>query len=123
MTAEEERNLAAAQRWVLLYNTDPERFCDEMLTDDSEMHARHGTPGLFGREACRQAVRSVLAAYPDRRIQAVALAASGDTVFAELRSQRTRAADGVAEKRHLVCVLRFRDGRVATDHDFEAMFD
>ena len=122
MTAEEERNLGTARRWTLLYNDDPERFCDEMLTDDSEMHIPIRGDRHMGREACRAAVRAVLMAVPDRRQRMTATAVSGDSAFVEMFWEGTSSgeAPGWGEKGarvsvQAVSVLRIRDGRVASE--------
>ena len=82
-------------------NDDPERFCDEMLTDDSEMYIPSRGDRHMGREACRAAVRAVLMAVPDRRQRVTATAVSGDTAFVEMFWEGTSSgeAPGWGERR------------------------
>ena len=88
-----------------------------MFPDDSEMHA--GTKAFIGKDACREAVRNVLAEWPDRRIRPIALAAGGDVVFVEMRWEGTASADGAGVALHVISVLRLREGRVANEEVFQ----
>lgn len=124
MTAEEERNLAVALRWTLLYNTDPGRCCDETLADDIQAN-RAGqqaqTPG--GREAYRAAVRANLVAVPDRKQRVIAVAADGDRVFVEMSWEGTSSGEDAARfgpsgtpvKLPCISVLRIADGRIVSE--------
>jgi predicted ester cyclase len=123
VTPEEERNLEAAKKWTLLYNTDPERCCDETLADDVETHVLSRKVHSAGsRESYRAAVRANLAALPDRKQRVIALAASGDKVFVEMFWEGTSSGaqerfgpKGTAVSVQCISVLRFVDGRIASE--------
>ncbi|MCA9830880.1 MAG: ester cyclase [Dehalococcoidia bacterium] len=126
MSAEEERNLDAARRWTHLYNTDPDRCCDEMLTDDCEvlMPARN-VHDKGGREGYRLAVRTNLEALPDRRQRVLSLAADGDRVFVEMVWEGTSSGvhaqfgpEGSPFRLHCISLLRFVEGCIASETVF-----
>ena len=101
MTAEEERNLELAKKYLELYNTDLDRFVPECYAPDFEVVG----PGLasFGGDYDQfiQIEKAILKKNPERKMRVVEFFPSGDTVVVE----------GVG----FVAFLKCKDGKIIQD--------
>ena len=86
------------------------------FTEDAVYHNIPAAP-IRGREAIREAVRGFSASWDRTEWQILALAAEGDTVFAE-RIDHTWADEDREVRLPVVGVFTMRDGRIAYWKDY-----
>jgi ketosteroid isomerase-like protein len=113
--SEEERNLEAVGRWAELYNDDVHRMVDESYAESFEVDVR-GQFVMHRRETFHRAEETVLAAVPRRRMRIVRAIADGDTVVVE--AVLVDPDKGEDWQPPWCAVLRFRDGKIVSDHTY-----
>lgn len=115
MTAEEQRNLAVAARYIELYNTDIDRFVPECYAIDCEVYAMGGGV-IRGHEQFLRVEKSVLRAAPKRRMRLDFSHAVGNVVILEVTLlDPDRGADWQLP---FCAVLTCRDGKIVTDRSY-----
>ena len=109
MTPEEQRNLAVAKQYELLYNTDIKRFVHECYTPDCVVNG-----GLIrGYEQFVQVEEKVLRAAPKRTMRVDRTYPSGNAVIVE--AVLLDPDQGADWQLPFCAVLTCRDGKIATD--------
>ena len=115
MTEEEERNLAAAERWAKLYNEDVHRMVDECYAPQAEISVV-GRMAFGNGETFHRAEENVLTAAPRRRAHIERMIARGDAVVVEAV---LRDPDRGEDWRTPWCaILTFREGKIVLDHTY-----
>ena len=100
MTAEEERNLELAKKYLELYNTDIDRFVPECYAPDFEV-VGPGIASFSGYDTFIRVEKEILKRRPERKMRVVEFFPSGDTVVVE----------GVG----FVAFLKCKDGKIIQD--------
>jgi ketosteroid isomerase-like protein len=113
--SEEERNLEAVKRWAELYNDDVHRMVDESYAETFEVDVR-GQFVMHRRETFHRAEQAVLVAAPRRRARIERAVAAGDTVVVE--AMLLDPDKGEDWQSPWCAVLRFRDGKIVSDHTY-----
>jgi len=113
--SEEERNLEAVKRWAELYNDDVHRMIDESYAETFEVDVR-GHLVMHRRETFHRAEQAVLVAAPRRRARIERAVAAGDTVVVE--AMLLDPDKGEDWQSPWCAVLRFRDGKIVSDHTY-----
>ena len=109
MTPEEQRNLAVAKQYELLYNTDIKRFVHECYTPDCVVNG-----GMIrGYEQFDQVEAKVLRAAPKRTMRVDRTYPSGNAVIVE--AVLLDPDQGADWQLPFCAVLTCRDGKIATD--------
>ena len=109
MTPEEQRNLAVAKQYELLYNTDIKRFVQECYTSDCEVNG-----GMIrGHEQFVQVEDKVLRAAPKRKMRVDRTYPVGNVVIVE--AVLLDPDQGADWQLPFCAVLTCRDGKIATD--------
>lgn len=112
---EEERNLRAVEVWAKLYNDDVHRMVDESYAEDFEVQVL-GLLTMRKRETFHRAEEAVLVAAPRRRARIERSIAAGDTVVVE--ATLVDPDRGEDWQTPWCAVLRFRDGKIVSDHTY-----
>ena len=116
MTTERQRqNLVVAQRYVDLYNTDPERFVRECYHTYYEV----GVMGLGTYDGIDKFIdveKKVLKAAPQRRMRVVHMHATDDAVVVE--AEVTDTARGANWALPFCAVLEIRGDKIAIDRTY-----
>jgi len=115
MTAEEQRNLDTAHRYIELYNNDIERFVPECYTDDCRVIAA-GAGTIAGPAQVLAVARAVLNAAPCRRMRLDHEHVAGATVIMEICLLNPDA--GAEWSLPFVTILTMRDGKIAVDTNY-----
>lgn len=115
MTENKDRNLAAAHRYIDLYNNDIERFVPDCYTDDCEVYAMGGGV-IEGPTKFLEVERNVLRAAPRRRMRLDHLHLAGDVVTVEVTLLDPDA--GADWELPFVAVLTMREGKIAIDRSY-----
>lgn len=113
MTAEEERNLKAVERWEHTYNHDFQAMVDEVYAPDCEVRNMFAGSVFNGREALRAVEREIHTQVPERKLRVLKTVACGDTVALE--------CEGVFPgQTFAACVFLTFDanGQVKSDHTY-----
>ena len=109
MTPEEQRNLAVAKQYELLYNTDIKRFVHECYTSDCEVNG-----GMIrGHEQFVQVEDKVLRAAPKRKMRVDRTYPVGNAVIVE--AVLLDPDQGADWQLPFCAVLTCRDGKIMTD--------
>jgi ketosteroid isomerase-like protein len=112
---EEERNLRAVETWARLYNDEPHRMVDESYAEEFEVHVM-GQMVMRKRDTFHRAEQGVLDVAPRRRARIERTIAAGDTVVVEaVLIDPDRGEDWQTP---WCAVLRFRDGKIVSDHTY-----
>ena len=115
MSSRKERNLKVAQRYVELYNTDPERFVRECYHDDYKVGAM-GVEWFDGIENFIEIEKAVLAVAPSRLMKVDHMHATEDAVIVEARIvDQDRGEDWSLP---MCAVLEIRDDKIAVDRTY-----
>lgn len=115
MSNRKEQNLKVAQRYVDLYNTDPERFVRECYHDDYKVGAM-GVEWFDGIEKFVEIEKAVLAAAPSRLMKVESMHATEDAVIVEANIvDETRGADWSLP---MCAVLEIRGDKIAIDRTY-----
>jgi len=115
MNERQKHTLAVAERYVDLYNTDPERFVRECYHDDYEVGAMGiGTYG--GVDKFIAIERAVLAAAPKRKMQVLNIHVTDEVAVVEAAVvDPDRGADWSLP---FCAVLEIRDDKIAVDRTY-----
>jgi hypothetical protein len=115
MSDRRQQNLAVAQRYVDLYNTDPERFVRECYHTDYQVGAM-GVTWYDGIEHFIKVEKSVLKAAPNRRMRVDFMHATDDSVVVEAAVvDPDRGADWELP---FCAVLDIRGDKIAVDRTY-----
>lgn len=115
MSDRKEHNLKVAQRYVDLYNTDPERFVRECYHDDYQVGAM-GVGWFDGVEKFIELEKAVLAAAPSRIMKVDRMHATDDAVVVEATIvDESRGADWSIP---MCAVLDIRGDKIAIDRTY-----
>ncbi len=106
---------AAARNYWSTYNEGTPGFVDSCLTDDARFVVDGRSIG-GGRESNRAAAEAVLAQFPNRRVEPIAVASGSNTVCARIRVSGS-GADGAFSDEYIQ-VLLMRDQLIATEFNF-----
>ncbi|MFF7454715.1 nuclear transport factor 2 family protein [Kitasatospora sp. NPDC008115] len=116
-TPTESRNLALTDLWIELYNTDVHRLINELYEDGATLLL----PGFLettDKAELHRAESYILTKAPDRRARILRSIAKDDTVTVECVLSGSDPEDGRPWETYWCAVLRFRDGRVISDHSY-----
>lgn len=117
MSLTEECNIAAAQTWVTLWNSDVDRLVDECYAADCVCVNKTTSEIHRGREELRLAEHKMVAVAPDHRMEVSRMLPSGDSVVVEA------VCHGLTPEPLPMCVvLTFDDGLIVTDHTYAGYF-
>jgi limonene-1,2-epoxide hydrolase len=115
MTEKRQQNLAVAQRYVELYNTDPERFVRECYHTDYKVGAM-GLGWYDGIDKFIQVEKAVWKAAPGRRMKIVHMHATDNAVIVEAAVvDPSRGADWELP---FCAVLEIRGDKIAVDRTY-----
>jgi limonene-1,2-epoxide hydrolase len=116
MTADKrQQNLAVAQRYVELYNTDPERFVRECYHADYKV----GVMGIGWYEGIDKFIaveKAVWNAAPGRRMKVLQMHATDEVVVVE--AAVTDPGKGADWELPFVAVLEIRGDKIAVDRTY-----
>jgi len=115
MTDRRQQNLAVAERYVELYNTDPERFVRECYHPDYQVGAM-GAGWFEGIDKFIEVEKAVWNAAPQRRMKVLKMHATDDVVVVE--AAVTDAAKGPDWELPFVAVLEIRGDKIAVDRTY-----
>lgn len=115
MSTQQSHNLAVAQRYVELYNTDPERFVRECYHADYKVGVM-GIGWYDGIEKFIEIEKAVLAAAPGRRMRVTAMHATDRAVVVE--AAVTDPARGADWELPFCAVLEIRGDKIAVDRTY-----
>ena len=115
MTAEEERNLDTARRYIECYNNDIERLIAECYTPDCTVYAM-GAGVLHGHEEFLQIERIILDAAPKRYFRLENMYARADQVTIEVTLLDPDAGDDWEIP--MAAVMTMRDGKIHIDRSY-----
>lgn len=110
-----QQNLAVAQRYVELYNTDPERFVRECYHDDYKVGVM-GIGEYDGIDKFIEVEKSVWNAAPQRRMKVLKMHATDDVVVVE--AAVTDPSKGANWELPFVAVLEIRGDKIAVDRTY-----
>ncbi len=120
MNERHRQNLAVAERYVALYNTDPERFVRECYHDDYTVEAM-GLGEFTGVEKFIEVEKAVLRAAPKRKMEARHMHVTDDVVVVEAAVvDPDRGADWAVP---FCAVLVIRGDRIAIDRTYADFSD
>ena len=108
------------ETWIGLYNSDPHRMIDECYAKDAKV----SIPGVLefaDMEHFHKAEDALLKAFPDRRVNLVRSHVFGDGVAIECTFTYGQADGTDARVSYFCDILKFRDGRIISDHIYGAI--
>jgi ketosteroid isomerase-like protein len=120
MNDRHEQNRAVAQRYVELYNADPERFVHECYHPDYKATAM-GSGSFEGVDTFIEVERSVLRAAPRRRMEGVTMHVTDSVVVVE--ATVVDPDRGPEWSIPFCAVLEIRDDKIAADRTYADFTD
>ncbi len=115
MTDQAKQNLAVAERYIELYNSDPEKFVRECYHPDYNLNCM-GVGSFEGIDKFIEIEQAVWNAAPNRRMHVLKMHATDTAVIVEVvLKDKTRGEDwGIP----LCAVLEIRGDKIALDRSY-----